>query len=415
MKLDSKVRATRGGEIAASVPDNREPVFFPKVLIHGNQVPHLGSPSAIVLYRLFENWPANRLLAIGPEYHAEATRLRCRYETWNDPWERVERTRFKKSVRTFRVIVGLSAFDRRQLFAKLGEFRPDVVVSLMEFQRFYAGAWRFAQALDRPLVLLVHDLAESFEMHFAVANVAQRRRDRAIYRGAKLRLPISDPMEKILFERYGAHGTVLLPIPSSDPVNARTSPPAVTDVFVVGYAGSLDSRYEAILRPLAAALDGGRIRLYIYSRSAPSWPMGANTIYRGHFVEPEDLWLRVQAECNALLFAFGPLDARDEGIIRYSFPSKVTEYLRLGLPVVMAAPDYSAVWQWAIARENSFLLAPPDPAAILRQLLRLQGDPDLCARLGWAARRLYEQEFEPTKMRERFREILVAASDAQAL
>ena len=85
MKLDSKVRATRGGEIAASVPDNREPVFFPKVLIHGNQVPHLGSPSAIVLYRLFENWPANRLLAIGPEYHAEATRLRCRYETWNDP------------------------------------------------------------------------------------------------------------------------------------------------------------------------------------------------------------------------------------------------------------------------------------------------------------------------------------------
>ena len=126
-------------------------IFFPKVLILGNQVPHLGSASAILLYRLFQDWPANRLLAIGPEYQKDASRLECRYESWNDPWERVERTRFKKWVRTLRVSANLSAFDERQLFAKLGEFRPDIVVSLMEFQRFYAGAQRFGTD-SRPTV-----------------------------------------------------------------------------------------------------------------------------------------------------------------------------------------------------------------------------------------------------------------------
>src|SRR5262245_53886027 len=131
--------------------------FFPHVLVLGNQVPHLGSPSAIQLYSLFLDWPADRLLAIGPDYHPYATRLACRYETWTGPWEGLDRTRFSRWVRTFRVAANLSAFDEHQLFMKLGEFRPDIVVSLMEFQRFYAGAWRFARVARKPFVLLVHD------------------------------------------------------------------------------------------------------------------------------------------------------------------------------------------------------------------------------------------------------------------
>jgi glycosyltransferase involved in cell wall biosynthesis len=384
--------------------------FFPRVLVLGNQIPHLGSPSAILLYRMFLDWPADRLLAIGPDYHPDATRLACRYEAWVDPWERLERTRFSRWVRTFRTFCNLTALDESQISAKLGAFQPDIVVSLMEFQRFYAGAWQFAKALDRPLVLLVHDLPESFEIHFAVANASQRRRDCAIYRAAALRLPVSDAMERGLFQRYGAHGTVLLPIPSSDPVNVHVARPAATDrLFVVGYAGSLGSRYDAILRPLAAALDGGSIRLNIYSRSAPAWPMGANTIYRGYF-EPEALWSQVEAECDALLFAFGRLDARDEGIIRYSFPSKLPEYLRLGLPVLVAAPNYSGVWQWAKAHENCFLFAQPNLESIRAQLSRLNTDLGMRERLGAAARQLYDRHFEPAAMRERFRRLLVDVS-----
>jgi glycosyltransferase involved in cell wall biosynthesis len=386
---------------------------FPRVLILGNQVPHLGSPSAILFYRLFENWPASRLVAFGPDYHSDATRLPCRYEIWNDPWDRVERTRFRKWVRTLRVVANLSAFDRRQLIRKLGDFRPDVVVSLMEFQHFYAGAYRLARTLGRPFVLLVHDLPESFEIHFSAANVFRSLRDRVIYRGATVRLPISDAMERHLFRLYGARGMVLPPIPSSDSVapNVR-NPASARKEFVVGYAGSLDSRYKGVLKELSSALEGTVVRLNIYSRSPPEWPVGLNTCYRGYF-EPEALWYKVQAECNALLFAFGSAGSKDDKIVRYSFPSKVPEYLRLGLPVVMAAPDCSAVWQWAIARAESFLLAPQDPAAILEQLLRLHGNRDLCARLGCAARRLYEREFEPAKIREQFRQILVTAADAE--
>lgn len=217
-------------------------IFFPKVLILGNQVPHLGSASAILLYRLFQDWPANRLLAIGPEYQKDASRLECRYESWNDPWEQVERTRFKKWVRTLRVSANLSAFDERQLFAKLGEFRPDIVVSLMEFQRFYAGAQRFAQILGRPFVLLVHDVPESFELHFRVANRFQFLTDRAVYRAATVRLPISGAMERHLFERYGVSGIVLPPIPSSDSQPYQTNNEVRSGkLFVVGYAGALDS------------------------------------------------------------------------------------------------------------------------------------------------------------------------------
>jgi glycosyltransferase involved in cell wall biosynthesis len=230
-----------------------------------------------------------------------------------------------------------------------------------------------------------------------------------------VRLPISSAMERHLRERYGVSGIVLPPIPSSDPVCSQTKNGVKsTKQFVVGYAGALDSRYKTILEQLSAELDGTPIHLNIYSRSVPEWPIGQNTSYRGYF-EPQALWPKVREECDALLFAFGRADSKEDGIVRYSFPSKVTEYLRLGLPVLVAAPEYSAVWQWASKREDSLLLCQQDPAAILRHLLRLRGNPDFCARLGCAARRLYELEFEPAKMRERFREILAAASDGHAL
>jgi hypothetical protein len=383
--------------------------FFPHVLVLGNQVPHLGSPSAIQLYSLFLDWPADRLLAIGPDYHPYATRLACRYETWTDPWERLERTRFSRWVRTFRVAANLSAFDEHQLFMKLGEFRPDIVVSLMEFQRFYAGAWRFAQVARKPFVLLVHDLPESFEAHFAAANVSQRRCDRAVYRGAALRLPVSEPMETELFKRYGARGTVFLPIAVSDRADAPVSRSVVDRPLTVGYAGSLGSRYDAVLRPLAAALDGSAIRLNVYSHSAPAWPVGKNTFYRGSF-ESKVLWTKVQAECDALLIAVGSANATDAAMNSTSFPSKLPEYLRLGLPVIMAAPEYSAVRQWAARHKDVFLLAPPEPAVICGQLSGLAGNRDLGARAGAAARRLYEREFHPTTVRERFRGLLAQAT-----
>ena len=379
---------------------------YPKVLIAGNQVPHLRSPSAILLYRMFQDWPPDRLVALGPNYHPNAKHLLCRYVTWEPRWNRLERTRFHWYVKSLRT-AGVLPLDRPDRLARMIDgFQPDVVVSLMEFQHYYAAAQALARHIRRPFVLLIHDLPELFEQHAQLFDVCHDRTAGRTYRAAAECLPISEPMESELARRWGRRGVVFHPIPSDDTPIVEGRDLSGNPGFTVGYAGSLDSRYNKILGSFAKAIEGSAIRLNLYSPNFPKWKEGlSNTIYRGYFA-PADLWKLVIAECDALLLPYEAADRRDSLVIEFSFPSKLPEYLRLGLPVILAVPERSAARSWANAHTDTFVIANNDVHSLLNVCHQLQVDQKLRQRMGLAAKQLYDAEFNPHDMRERFRKLL---------
>lgn len=416
--IGSEIGEHIGSEIGELNSDNNEEsIPYPKLLVLGNQVPHLRSPSAIQLYRLFADWPPDRLLAVGPNYHPEAERLRCGYVAWPDPYERLERTRLRKVVRSIRHGVGLSAFSGR-LENILRRFRPDIVVTLMESHIYYSGAFAFASRRNLPFVLLIHDVPDIFEFDFQPAGAIRKLRDGAIYRGASLRLLVSEEMRLELERRYGPAGgaAMVLPVLSSeidDLSSARARKRAEGDPFVIGYCGSLGTRYSGLLKDVASELRDLPIQLNVYSFDAPAWCDGRASHYRGALAMRE-LWATVCKECDALLLPLTADTPHDAQMVRYSFPSKLPEYLRLGLPVIAAVPAYSAVAKWTRRFDGPFLMAEPDAASIVRAASELACSEELCRLFGIRAKRLYNEQFNPAVVRTRFRREMMHMARSRA-
>lgn len=69
---------------------------------------------------------------------------------------------------------------------------------------------------------------------------------------------------------------------------------------------------------------------------------------------------------------------------RYMSPMKMFEYMAAGRPII--ASDFPVLREVLHPGENSLLVTPSDPQALLEAIIRLQADPQLAERLGQQAR-----------------------------
>jgi glycosyltransferase involved in cell wall biosynthesis len=88
------------------------------------------------------------------------------------------------------------------------------------------------------------------------------------------------------------------------------------------------------------------------------------------------------------------------------FPSKLVDYSRAGRPVVIWAPETSAVVQWARKSKAALCVTDPDAGALLGALAQLKRDRALQLELGAQARHVYETEFSPAGLQQQFMEAL---------
>ena len=225
-----------------------------KILILSGQIPHSVSAGNIQLLRLLRDYPADRLLVIGPPVPKEAARLSCRYESLVPPLNRLNATRFHLWRRTARVLGILPGNSLRQVEALIGDFQPEQVLSLMETSDYYGLAEKYARKHRLPLYLIVHDTNEDFEKVFSFAKGLQLKKDRKIYRYARERFCVSPEMAAFNEQRFGVPGKVLYPIPDPE-IQPRPlewskilrQPPHLT----IGYAGSMAYGYaEEMLKSL---------------------------------------------------------------------------------------------------------------------------------------------------------------------
>jgi glycosyltransferase involved in cell wall biosynthesis len=88
------------------------------------------------------------------------------------------------------------------------------------------------------------------------------------------------------------------------------------------------------------------------------------------------------------------------------FATKLVEYSRAGRPVVIWAPETSAVVQWAKKSGAALCVTDPDPRALLAALADLKRDKALQLELGARIGRAYATEFSPVRLQEQFLEAL---------
>jgi glycosyltransferase involved in cell wall biosynthesis len=400
--------------MAADTEDLKGPA---RVLILSDEAPQDGTAGGLLLHRLFAGYPADRLHVLTHHVPTMGAPLPgVAYRRLMLPWQRFEKSRFnrlKRSMRAFGLVPPVSSLRVDRM---LGGFEPELVFCVMQHAVYYDAAHRFARRRRLPLVTAIHDVNEEFERVYPWALGATRRRDGAFYRYASRRLCVSPEMERLCSGMYGAPGSVLYPN-RDEALLARPiglcaqlrRPPALT----LGFAGNLNFGYgEGILQMLPALRAEG-VRLVIYGRppagaAAPLLDAADCCELRG-FVPTAEAWDGLKRDCDAVWLPYPDLGGQMERLYRHHFPSKLPEYLALGMPVVVSGPAYATGMRWA--RQN---LGPELCARNLADLMdifqRLAADPSTRRKLAERCLEAGRRDFDPRKISEEFHAHLAAAA-----
>jgi hypothetical protein len=105
---------------------------------------------------------------------------------------------------------------------------------------------------------------------------------------------------------------------------------------------------------------------------------------------------------------FLPLAFRSEiqEVIRTSAPGKMGEYLAVGRPVLVHAPEESFVSWYFRSNRCGLVVSVDDSRLLAMELGRLLGLPDVRAEFGKQARKVADRDFGLEKNRELFEELL---------
>jgi glycosyltransferase involved in cell wall biosynthesis len=272
---------------------------------------------------------------------------------------------------------------------------------------YRSGCWvaqRYARRYRLPLIVRFDDWwPDIAEVHNPVRKqLEQRFLD--LHRSADLSLCISEGMLKALGPHRNAR--VILPIPDVEPIRPSKCQVSADD-FRVCYTGNMFD-YSDMLADLAQlALKQTEVRIEF--RGRPRWPQAlVDEMRHRHLLydfEAEAGFYDWLGSFHAYLVVIF-FDAAQGRRAETCFPSKLVDYSRAGRPVVIWAPETSAVVQWAKKSRAALCVTEPDARALLSALAHLKTDRALQLELAARMRRAYETEFSPVRLQQQFLEAL---------
>ena len=270
---------------------------------------------------------------------------------------------------------------------------------------YRSGCWvaqRYARRHRVPLVVRFDDWwPDIAEVHNPVRKQLEQR-FLELHRSADLSVCISDGMLKALGPHRNAR--VILPIPDVEPIRPSKCQDSA-DEFRVCYTGNMVD-YSDMLADLAQlALKQTDVRIEF--RGRPRWPQAlVREMTQRHLLHDFESgptfenWLGSFDAYLVAMFFDGAHRRRAETC----FAVKLVEYSRAGRPVVIWAPETSAVVQWAKKSTTALCVTDPDARALLAALAHLKRDRALQLELAARMRHAYETEFSPVRLQQQFLE-----------
>ncbi len=383
-----------------------------RILILSGAVPQTWYAGSLLLCRLLQHHPPGSLKAVGPRPQPSSETLACTYaELTPAASSRLDLTRLAELKRSLQAMSPVGRIPDARVDDAVGDFQADVVVTLMERFDYVQAAHRFCRRRGLPLAVIAHDRLESFERVYPAFASAQRRRFAQVYRDAAVRFCISPEMEECLSAAYGAPGTVLYPN-RSDELTARPvddsadlkAPPRLT----IGYAGALNYGYGERIAAVMPLLASAGFTLRVYSREAP--PSIDGVVYAGSFRRTLDLWDQLKSECDLVWLPYS-YSGELRSLYETHFPSKLTEYLALGMPTLITGPAYATGVRWGLRHPDAAVtLADERPEQIHEALVGLRASASLRQQLATGAVSAGDCDFEPRRIRATFLDTLRMAS-----
>lgn len=382
---------------------------LPRVLFCTYEIPQSVNAGSMQLYRALQGYPGDHLLVLGNAPESRAQLLSARYETLHLITYRLTCTRFRDWAAGLNALNLIPEPNLARSVALARSFRPDVVVTVMDKLSFYKHAWALARRLQVPFLTITMDDPQIFERAAPPFERAFIRLLRRIYADASLSLGVSHEMADYLQTSFGRPTEVFHFGPPDGLTPA--DPAACAQLkcpgrLTLGYAGSMSLGYGAGIRALLPLLEETDTRLVVYTKDRDT--VVHPRIENRGFLPVDTLWAGVQRECDAVVlpYSHGQDIAR---VYRTHFPTKLSEYSWLGLPILITGPTYATGWRWA-ARHPEAALRASDAVELRTTLATLKNDGALRIRLATQAVRLAREQFDPGKIRAGFASLLRRAA-----
>ena len=275
-----------------------------------------------------------------------------------------------------------------------------------------------ARRLKLPLVSLVWDppvhLLQASRFDRVTRKLLLSRFSETLALSEKVAV-VSESMAEDYARNHGA-STVLMRrgVEWSGPARERDQ--AHKDEFVIGFAGALHAKtawnaWVAALDQVGWQLQGRRIRMRMLGASLQVKSRSSALIeYLGWRDDAEATAILARCDATYLPFPFEPKLAE---MARYSFPTKLSSYIALGLPMLAHAQASSSVGRFLTAQPGVAVLCTSlDAGPILAGLEQLMREP--AAHYEHACREAHERSFSRRQFLSSFATFVGCSPDALA-
>lgn len=295
-------------------------------------------------------------MVFGKKPNPEAQILTCPYYELEYPFlERLRLSRFTSILSDLQSLKLLLPRLPIRLKKIAKAFEPDMVISLMQHITYYHPAYLFAKKNKLPFILFCHDDVEDFSrIHPGFKRILIQLNSK-IYRAASKRICISPEMAEKWKVKYGVGSDFLYPIASK----ALTAKAIDLDhlkpkkQLKIGYAGSLAYGYKEGINELLPVLQKTGALLKIYRYEDSSLPSSKYLTYGGFSKTAEETFEKIKKECDAVILPYSS-DEKFKDLYTTHFPSKIPEYVLLGMPIIVIGPNYANGVKWAMTKSGIF-------------------------------------------------------------
>jgi hypothetical protein len=346
-----------------------------RTLVYFGHVPAEGAGSAIIVYRHLlrfaaEGWDVRVVADWGQ------TDEWCRKHGWplmtlshRKPWwppfdhDRAVSRALRVWLWAGEVRAWLGAAKPTAVFTYLSAFSDTLSLAAVGFARRYS----------LPLASIVHDDARCFTKSVDEGTRAHLRRQWIVENSAKAWF--ASPGLAACFELRAEITGVLPPIPegAAPATPTQTTTPFSSSPLLV-YAGNYWPPQLPVLANLAASTRTAGGKFLAVLKENPehvAFLRERQVDWRAPFPKNTEALDYYRQHASAMVVSYAQTTA-DMPWTETSFPSKLIEYCHLGLPLVIVAPEDTAVVRWARERNFPDVFTPGDLSGFSRYVAQLK-------------------------------------------
>lgn len=297
----------------------------------------------------------------------------------------------------------------------LNNYQPDVIYAQATSRDAVLFCIKVHDYLKKPLIFhMMDDWPALIANKGPLKKYWYRKIDnefKVLLEKASFLMSISDQMSFEYMKRYGKTF-----IAFHNPINIDFWKKHQRTDYTLGdspsflYAGrtgiGINSSLEMIAKAIQSINDEKNIslRFILQIEESPSWINDYSCIERKNFVHYIDL-PKVFAEADFLIL---PYDFSVESIkyVQYSMPTKAPEYMISGTPIIIFAPEVTAVVKYAKEYEWAKIVTTNDLSALSETILQLIENKNERQLIGQNAKRIAEERHNSVKVINDFKALI---------